>query len=96
MSVFGEATLALEAAKKATEVADTAFKFAEAEWDKLNELRGTKVDKEQLGKLMDLVKKFAPMALKMTGVGTGGLAIGGLLENSDVLSGLLSKITSIF
>ena len=90
MSVFNDAMAAIEAAKKAQEKADAAYEAAGAEWELLQEARGPKMDKERLNSLMELVKKYAPTALKYFGMGTGGLAIGGLLENSSILSNLFS------
>lgn len=90
MSVFSEAIAAVEALEVAKEKAAVLYKEAKTEMEKLDAVYGTKLDKEKLGKMMDLVKKYAPMALKYFGMGTGGLAVGGLLENSGILSSLFS------
>lgn len=90
MSVFSEAMAAVVDLEVAKEKAAVLYKEAKAEMDDLDRAYGTKLDKEKVGRLMDLVKQYAPMALKYFGVGTGGLALGGVLENSSILSSLFS------
>ncbi len=95
MSVFDEAIAAIADKNKANAEAENLFNQAKDKWEEVKDAYGYDLQ-EPAGQLMALVKKYAPMVLKMTGVGTGGLAIGGLLENSDLLSGLLGKLTSLF
>jgi len=93
VSEFKEAFDAITKAKEAKVLADKEYEDAKIEWKKLNELRGTEIEP---GQLQQLIKKYAPVVLKTMGYGGIGTAVGGLLENQGFLSGIFSKVFSVF
>ena len=96
MSVFNEALAAIEAEKKAALEAEKLYKIAREKWREIKTAYGPVMDDEIVGKFANLVKKYGPMAAKLVGAGGIGTAFGALAENEGLISGLFSKITSVF